>query len=55
MDSTSMFLFENIYIFIAIALDEISIVAAVHFAMKNVYQACDLVRAVGHSNVAVSQ
>ena len=54
MNSTSMFLFENIYIFIAIDLDENNILAAVHFAMKNIYQPCDLVRAVGRSNVDVT-
>ena len=35
----------NIYIFIAIALDETSIVA-VYFSMQNIYQACDLGRAL---------
>ena len=36
-------IFSNIYIFIAIALDEISI----YFSMQNIYQSCDLVRALG--------
>ena len=34
--------FINIYIFIAIALDESSILVAIHFSMKNIYQSCDL-------------
>ena len=29
---------QYIYIFIAIALDETSILVAVHFSMKNIYQ-----------------
>ena len=47
--------FCNIYIFIAIALDESSILVAVHFSMTIIYQSCDLGRAVGRSNVDVSQ
>ena len=43
-----------IYIFIAVALDENSILVAVHFS-KNIYRLCDLVRAVRRSNVNVSQ
>ena len=34
--------FLNIYIFISIALNETSILVAVHFSMKNNYQSCDL-------------
>ena len=49
------FLFTNIYIFIAIALDETSILAAVYFSMQNIYQSCDLVRTVSRSNVDISQ
>ena len=44
-----------IYIFIAIALNETSILVAVHFSMQNIYQSCDLGHAVGRSNVNVSQ
>ena len=47
--------FPNIYIFIAIALDETIILVAVYFSMQNIYQSGDLVRAVGRSNVDVSQ
>ena len=47
--------FFNIYIFIAIDLDETSILVAVYFSMKNIYQSCDLVRAVKRSNVDISQ
>ena len=39
-----------IYIFIAIALN-----VAVHFPMKNIYQSCDLCRAMRRSNVNISQ
>ena len=47
----------NIYIFIAIALDETSIFVELHFSMQNIYQllVCDLGHAVGRSNVNVSQ
>ena len=45
----------NIYIFIAIALDETSILVALHFLMQNIYQSCDLGHAVGQSNDSVSQ
>ena len=44
-----------VYSFIAVALDETSILVAVHFSMKNIYQSCDLGRAVGWSNVDISQ
>ena len=37
----------HIYIFIAIAIDETSILVAIHFSLKNIYQSCDLGRAVG--------
>ena len=43
------------YIFIAIASDETAILVAVHFLMQNIYQSCDLGRAIGQSNVDVSQ
>ena len=33
----------NIYTFIAIALDETSILVAVYFSIQNIYQSCDLV------------
>ena len=42
-------------VFIAIAWDETSILVAVHFSMKNIYQLCDRGRAVMWSNVVVSQ
>ena len=44
-----------IYIFIAIALDETSILVALPFSMQNIYQSRDLGHAVGQSNVNVSQ
>ena len=37
----------NIYIFIAITLDETCILVSVHFLMKNIYLSCDLGCAVG--------
>ena len=40
-----------IYVFIGIALDETSILVALHFSMQNIYQSCDL----GQSNSNVSQ
>ena len=46
---------QYIYLFITITLDETSILVAVHFSMKNIYQSCDLGRAVMRSNVDVSQ
>ena len=49
------FCIKEIYIFIAIALDETSILVAVHFLMQNIHQSCDLGRALGRSNVHVSQ
>ena len=45
----------KIYSLIAIALDETSILVAVYFSMQNIYQSCDLVRAVRRSNVHVRQ
>ena len=45
----------DICIFIAIAYDETYILVAFHSSMKNIYQSCDLGRAVGRSNVDVSQ
>ena len=45
----------NIFIFIAIALDKNCILVAVYFSMQNIYQSCDLGRALGRSNVVVSQ
>ena len=44
-----------IYIFIVIALDEASILVAVHFSMQNIYKSCDLGRALWRSNVDVHQ
>ena len=46
---------DNIYIFIADACDETSILVAVHFLMKNIYQSCDVGCVVGLSNADVSQ
>ena len=45
----------NIYIFIAIALDETSILVAVYFLMQNIYQSCDLGRTLERSNIDVNQ
>ena len=45
----------NIYIFIAVALDETSILVALYFSMQNIYQSWDLGHAMGRSNVNVSQ
>ena len=45
----------NIYIFVAIALDETSILVAVYFSMQNIYQSCNLVCAVRRSNVDANQ
>ena len=47
--------YNNIYIFIAIALNKTSILVALHFSMQNIYQSCGLVHAMGWSNVNVSQ
>ena len=53
--SVSKLYFINTYIFIAIAFDETSILVAVHFSMQNIYQSCDLDRALGRSNVHARQ
>ena len=45
----------NIYIFIAIALDETSVLVAVQFSMQNIYESCDLGRALWRSNIDVHQ
>ena len=45
----------ELVIFIAIAWDETTILVAVHFSMKNIYQLCDRGRTVMWSNVGVSQ
>ena len=50
-----MMLQENIYIFIAIALHETSILVVLYFSMQNIYQSCDLGHAVGRSNLNISQ
>ena len=45
----------NVYIFIAFALDESIILDVPQFPMKNIYQSCDLGRAIGRSNVNAIQ
>ena len=45
----------NIYIFIAIALDEADILVAVYFSMKNSYHSCEIYHALRRSNVNVIQ
>ena len=45
----------DMYIFITVALDETNILVPVYFSMQNIYQSCDLGRALGLSNVYVSQ
>ena len=45
----------NIYILIALALDESLILDVLQFPMKNIYQSCGLGRAIGRSNVNASQ
>ena len=45
----------NIYILIALALDESIILDVLQFPVKNIYQSCDLGRAIGWSNVNASQ
>ena len=42
-------------VFIEIAWDETTILVAIHFSMKNIYQLCDRGRAVMWSNVGASQ
>ena len=44
----------NIYVFIVIVLDETSILVAVQGSMQNIYESCDLGRAVWRSNVDVN-
>ena len=53
--SSLLFLKWNIYIFIAVALDETSILVPPHFPVQNIYQSCDLGHPEGLSNVKVSQ
>ena len=48
-------LFPYIYIFIAFALDESIILDVPQMPMKNIYQSCDLGRAIGWSNVNAIQ
>ena len=45
----------NIYILIALALDESIILDVPQFPMKNIYQSCDLGRAIRRRNVNASQ
>ena len=45
----------NIYILIALALDESIILDVPQFPMQNIYQSCDLGRAIGRRNVNASQ
>ena len=45
----------NIYILIALALDESIILDVPQFPMQNIYQSCDLGRAIGRSKVNTSQ
>ena len=47
--------FLNIYILIALALDEIIILDVPQFPLQNIYQSCDLDRAIGRRNVNASQ
>ena len=44
-----------IYILIALALDESVILDVPQFPMQNIYQSCDLGRAIGLRNVNASQ
>ena len=44
-----------IYILIALALDESIILDVPQFPMQNIYQSCDLGRAIGWRNVNASQ
>ena len=48
-------LFLNIYILIALPLDESIILDVSQFPMQNIYQSCDLGRAIGRRNVNASQ
>ena len=45
----------NIYILIALTLDESIILDVLQFPMKNIYQSCDLGRTIGCSHVNASQ
>ena len=45
----------NIYILIALALDESIILDVPQFPMQNIYQSCNLGRAIGRRNVNASQ
>ena len=45
----------NIYILIALTLDESIILDVLHCPMQNIYQSCDLGRAIGRRNVNASQ
>ena len=47
--------FQNIYILIALALDESIILDVPQFPMENIYQSCDLGRALGRRNDTASQ
>ena len=49
------FHFINIYSVIVIVLDETSILVAVQFSMQNIYESCDLGRALWRSNIDVHQ
>ena len=53
--SCCCFSFANIYILIALALDESIILDVPQFPMQNIYQSCDLGRAIGRRNVNASQ
>ena len=46
-----LLIFLYIYMFIAIALDENSVLVALHSSMQNIYQSRDLGHAVERSNV----
>ena len=50
-----LFIFDNIYIFIAFALDESVILDVLQFPMKYIYQSHDLGLAIGQSNIKASQ
>ena len=47
--------FDNIYILIALALDESIILDVLQFPMQKIYQSCDLGRAIGWRNVNAIQ
>ena len=48
-------LIKNIYILIALTLDESIILDVPQFPMQNIYQSCDLGRAIGRRNVNAIQ